>query len=132
MSWQETALPPQESKPQGVWEEVRTAHNTRTASSEQMGKSAHKTQTRRYSLQHLNFPGPQRVPSITRSKTEKSFCPQPWLFKITCSIFVTQTASSSLTLGRLYCTKVKCNFSLRLYYPLDSADSPTCTFTAAL
>ena len=51
---------------------------------------------------------------------------------ITQSGFVTQIASSSQVLGKLYCTKVKRNFSLRLYCSLDSADSPTCTFTTAL
>lgn len=50
---------------------------------------------------------------------------------ITHSCFVTWAASSRHVLEKLDCTKVKCNFSLRLYCPLHIVDRPTCTFTAA-
>lgn len=64
-------------------------------------------------------------------KQWKASAPSPGCSK-THSSFVTQIASSSHVLGKLYCTKVKCNFSPRLYYSPDSAASATCTFTAAL
>lgn len=130
MSWQETTLPPQESKPQRVWEEVRTAHNRHSAPSKQLGKPAHKTPTQCYSLQHLKFPGPWQAQSITNSKAEKSFCPQPGPLNNTQLLCYTGSQQQACT-RKLDCTKAKCNFSLRLCCPLHIVDRSTCTFTAA-
>lgn len=124
MSWQETALPPQESKPQWIWEEARTQQTQRSK------RTPRKTPTQCYAQQHLKFPGPQQAQSITNSKAEKSFCPQPGPFNNTQLLCYTGSQRQACT-GKLDCTKVKCNFSLRLCYPLHIADRPTCTFTAA-
>lgn len=131
MSWQETALSPQESKLHRVWEEARTEHNTHTPPANRWSSQHTKPKYDAILYNTSIFQGLSKCHQSQALRQIKASVPSPCC-SITYSSFVTRLASSSRVLAKLYGKKVKCSFSLRWYCSLDSADSPMHTFNNVL